>query len=186
MPDTMMQVQLHGGSCLLPTPQLPQACLRFPKPGVKNVNERHSHSHGTALSFPFAVQSQILAGRQADLTRGDTVGVSRPSNNGACWSQLFLCEEYLPPAVSMSNPTVAEVMVWQRQRGSEQTAAEHQDLLPHPHRHFCARPNSLTLPDALSFSPASPHTHTALGHMFHSLTRVLSHGAPLIGELDDK
>lgn len=65
-----------GGSCPLPTPQLPQPSWHFPKSGLKYGNEWRSQSHGSALSFLFAAESKTLAGRQADLTRGDTVGVS--------------------------------------------------------------------------------------------------------------
>lgn len=70
----MMQVQLQEAP--LPTPQPPQLCLHFPESGLKYGNERRSQSHGTTVSFLFAAESQILAGRQTDLTRGDTVGVS--------------------------------------------------------------------------------------------------------------
>lgn len=69
-----MQVQLQEAP--LPTPQPPQLCLHFPESGLKYGNERRSQSHGTTVSFLFAAESQILAGRQTDLTRGDTVGVS--------------------------------------------------------------------------------------------------------------
>lgn len=45
------------------------------------------------------------------------------------------------------------------ERGSGQTAAdEHQDLLSHPYRHFCACHSSLALPDALR-KLLSSHTH---------------------------
>lgn len=154
--QTMMQVQLHGGSCPLPLPQLPQPCLHFPKPGVKNVNEWCSHSRGTALSFLFAAESQILAGRQADLTTGDTVGVSA-LNNGACWSQLSPCEEHLLPAVSTSKPTHHRGD-WSggHTEGSEQMQLMNTRICRPP----CARHSSLILPDTLRALLLPPHTHT--------------------------